>query len=97
MTGVQTCALPILKESYSSEIKGSKTGLLVKEEKGEMLICLFRHKGLPAIADICNKLYIIVNNQIRFVTVVPIVHSLKFIQPFVALNISKLIYYIICR
>ena len=47
-----------IKQCSSSKIEENKTGLLVKEEKGEMLICLFNYDGPNTIKGICNKIYI---------------------------------------
>ena len=45
-----------IKRCLSSKIDGNKTGILIKEEKGELLIHLFIYHGLPTIANICNNL-----------------------------------------
>ena len=47
-----------IKNCFSSKIEKNKTGLLVKEEKGEMFICLFNCDGLSTIRKICKKIYI---------------------------------------
>ena len=48
-----------IKDCFSSKIKTSKTGLLIKQEKGDMKICLFTYDGPQTIPAICNKPYIL--------------------------------------
>ena len=42
-----------IKKCFSSKIDGNKTGLLIEEQKGEMIISLFKYDGLHTISDIC--------------------------------------------
>ena len=44
-----------IKQCFSSEIGGNKTGLLFKQEGGKMIIYPFKYEGLHTITDICNK------------------------------------------
>ena len=48
-----------IKKCYSPKIGENKTGLLIKEEKGEMLIYLFKYDGLHSLANICKNFYIL--------------------------------------
>ena len=48
-----------IKKCYSSKIRRSKTGTLIKEEKGEVIIYLFKYDGLHSIANICDNFYIL--------------------------------------